>query len=84
MISQALAHYGRIDLLFTVAGVIEVSQFEDLDPEDFRQAMDVMFWGTLYPILAVVPGMRARRHGRIAAITSIGGKVSVAKLPGSM
>ncbi len=80
LVSQAEEHYGRIDLLITVAGLIEVSQAEDLEVDDFREAMDVMFWGTLYPILAVVPGMRARRYGRIAAITSIGGKISVPRL----
>jgi NAD(P)-dependent dehydrogenase (short-subunit alcohol dehydrogenase family) len=80
MVSQVVAHYGRIDLLFTVAGVIEVGQFNDLDLDDFRSAMDVMFWGTLYPIVAVLPGMRARKYGRIAAITSIGGKISVPHL----
>ena len=80
MVAQVLAHYGQIDLLFTVAGVIEVSRFVDLDVEDFRHTMDVMFWGTLHPIMAVLPGMRKRRYGRIATITSIGGKISVPHL----
>jgi short-subunit dehydrogenase len=39
-----------------------------------------MFWGMLYPILAVAPGMMARRQGRIVNITSIGGKVSIPHL----
>ena len=42
--------------------------------------MDVMFWGTVYPTLAVLPQMIRRRQGRIANITSTGGKVSVPHL----
>ena len=42
--------------------------------------MGVMFWGTLYPVLAVLPQMRARRRGRIVNVTSVGGKVAVPHL----
>jgi len=80
MVAEVEAHYGQIDLLVTSAGVIEVGQFSQQDVADFKQAMDIMFWGTLYPILAVLPGMKARRSGRIATITSIGGKISVPHL----
>jgi short-subunit dehydrogenase len=48
--------------------------------EDFETALDVMFWGVLYPTLAVLPQMRARHSGRIVNITSIGGMVSVPHL----
>jgi hypothetical protein len=40
----------------------------------------VMFWGALYPRLAVLPQMRARRSGHVVNITSIGGMVSVPHL----
>ncbi len=38
------------------------------------------FFGTLYPIMAVLPGMRARKTGRIALITSIGGRIATPHL----
>ena len=47
---------------------------------DFQEALDVMFWGIVNPTLAVLPHMLERRGGRIANITSIGGKVSVPHL----
>jgi short-subunit dehydrogenase len=42
--------------------------------------MRVMFWGVVYPTLAVLPRMLERRGGRIVNITSIGGKVAVPHL----
>jgi short-subunit dehydrogenase len=47
---------------------------------DYERAMGVMFWGAVYPTLAVLPSMIERRAGRIINITSIGGKVSVPHL----
>lgn len=77
MVDAARETFGRIDVLICNAGVIQVGQVHSMELEDFRQAMDIMYWGVLYPILAVLPEMRQRRAGRIAVVTSIGGKVSV-------
>jgi short-subunit dehydrogenase len=48
--------------------------------QDYEHAMSVMFWGAVYPTLAVLPQMLARHSGRIVNITSISGKVSVPHL----
>jgi short-subunit dehydrogenase len=47
---------------------------------DFREAMAIDYWGVVYCSLAALPGMRRRRAGTIANITSIGGEVSVPHL----
>ena len=80
LIARATDHFGRIDVLVNNAGIITVGPMEVQTLEDFERAMAVMFWGTLYPTLEVLPQMRARRGGRIVSITSIGGKVSVPHL----
>ena len=80
LIARATEHFGRIDMLINNAGIITVGPIEAQTLEDFERAMAVMFWGTVYPTLGVLPQMRARRTGRIVNITSIGGKVSVPHL----
>jgi short-subunit dehydrogenase len=80
LISSVTRHMGGIDLLVNNAGVISVGPILSQKLEDFQEAMEVMFWGTVHPTLAVLPQMLARGSGKIVNISSIGGKVSVPHL----
>lgn len=80
MVQRATERFGRIDTLVNNAGIIQVGPLASMTISDFERAMDVMFWGALYPTLAVLPQMLDRRRGRIVNITSIGGKVAVPHL----
>jgi NAD(P)-dependent dehydrogenase (short-subunit alcohol dehydrogenase family) len=80
LVSQVIGRLGRIDILVNNAGVIQVGPIRSMTIPDFQAAMDIMFWGTVYPSLAVLPQMQARGQGRIVNITSVGGKVSVPHL----
>ncbi|HEX3035276.1 MAG TPA: SDR family oxidoreductase [Thermodesulfobacteriota bacterium] len=80
LVKETMNHFGRIDILVNNAGIIQVGPVETATLEDFESALDVMFWGVLYPTLAVLPQMLKRKGGRIVNITSIGGKVSVPHL----
>jgi len=80
LIAETTRYYGRIDLLVNNAGLIEVGPAQTMTLTDYERAMGVMFWGAVYPTLAVLPSMIERRAGRIVNITSIGGKVSVPHL----
>jgi len=76
-LQEATRRFGRVDVLVNNAGVIAVGPVENMEVADFEEAMNTMYWGTVYATLAVLPAMLARRSGRIVNITSIGGKVSV-------
>jgi short-subunit dehydrogenase len=80
LIESTQTKHGPIDVLVNNAGTIQVGPADTMTVEDIKQAMDTMFWGTVYPTLKVLPSMRSRDEGRIVNITSIGGKVSVPHL----
>ena len=79
-VGRVLGRFGRVDVLINNAGVIQVGPLENMDVEDFENAMAVHFWGPLYTMLAAVPAMKRQGGGRIVNIASIGGKVAVPHL----
>jgi len=80
LVEAAIRQFGRIDVLVNNAGVIQVGPLQTLTLQDFDSAMEVIFWGTVYTTLAVLPRMLEQGAGRIVNITSVGGKVSVPHL----
>jgi NAD(P)-dependent dehydrogenase (short-subunit alcohol dehydrogenase family) len=80
LVLETTTHLGPIDILVNNAGTIQVGPLESLTLQDFEDAMATIFWGSLHTTLAVLPEMRARRHGRIVNITSIGARVAVPHL----
>jgi short-subunit dehydrogenase len=80
MVQLATGRFGGVDILVNNAGIIEVGPAQAMEVADYEKTMAVIFWGTLYPTLAVLPQMLERRGGRVVNITSIGGKVSVPHL----
>ncbi len=79
-LTAVLSRFGRVDVLINNAGVISVGPVESQTLTDYQEAMGVMYWGVVYPTLSILPHMKARRSGRIANITSFGGKIAVPHL----
>jgi NAD(P)-dependent dehydrogenase (short-subunit alcohol dehydrogenase family) len=77
VVQQAVQRFGGIDVLFNLAGIIQVGPLEAMTREDFSRAMDVHFWGALNTTLEVLPLMRRRGWGRIVNVASLGGKRAV-------
>jgi NAD(P)-dependent dehydrogenase (short-subunit alcohol dehydrogenase family) len=72
--------FGSIDVLINNAGIIQVGPLETMTEDDFDRALAVNLKGPMHAMMAVLPGMRHRKAGRIVNIASIGGKIAVPHL----
>ena len=79
-VETTVARHGAIDILVNNAGIITVGPLEHATLADFEEAMAVHFWGPLHTIQAAVPYMKRQGGGRIANISSVGGKLGVPHL----
>ena len=75
-INAAIARFGTIDVLVNNAGLASVGAVEELEDDALRQLMDVMFFGPIALVQAVLPVMRERRKGSIVQMSSMGGQLS--------
>ena len=74
MVDVAMTHFGRIDILVNVAGVVSTGSAEDLAQTEWQRVLDINLTGTFLCCQAVIPTMRAQQHGRIVNIGSVLGK----------
>jgi 3-oxoacyl-[acyl-carrier protein] reductase len=72
--------FGRIDILVTNAGGPPAGRFDQLSQEQWEEATKLTLFSAVELARAVLPGMKARRWGRILNITSIAVKQPVENL----
>ena len=74
MVQDATDRWGRLDILVNNAwGGGEIGRIEQKTPELMAQGMDVGFYGPLWAMIAALPIMKAKRHGRIVNLCSLNG-----------
>jgi short-subunit dehydrogenase len=76
-IAAAERAQGPCDALVASAGIAIPGYFEALPLDVFERTMAVNYFGALHAVRAIVPGMRARRRGRIVLVGSGAGIVGV-------
>ncbi len=76
LVADVRRDLGPVEVLVTVAGVIQVGPVEAMTEQHFQDAVDTMLWGPVRLARAVLPEMHERGHGRIGTVSSIGGKVA--------
>ncbi|KAF1808476.1 NAD(P)-binding protein [Eremomyces bilateralis CBS 781.70] len=78
IVSACVAAFGpSIDILVNCAGTEMVKEMVDMTPEDFASVFDLNVRGPYFLSKAVIP--RLRKPGRIINISSVGGRLGLAK-----
>ena len=78
-IAETARHYGRLDILINNAGQAAAGTVADLNPEDFRQILDLNVFAPLLAMQAAIPVMREQGGGLIINVSSM---VSKMRIPG--
>lgn len=76
-VAEAVARFGQVDVLVTNAGGPPPGPFESHSSEAWRKAVELNLDSVVNLARAVLPGMKARRWGRIINVTSIAVKQPV-------
>ncbi len=69
-IKESIDKFGSPELLITSAGVANPGHFQALESRVFQEAMNINYFGTLYPVQAASPFMRRAGRGNIVMISS--------------
>lgn len=67
--------FGACDALVNNAGILLRALAEELTPAEWRAQLEVNLTGAFLCARAVIPGMKARRRGRIVNVASISGTI---------
>jgi NAD(P)-dependent dehydrogenase (short-subunit alcohol dehydrogenase family) len=77
LVEKTIKEFGRLDMLINNAGLAASALFEDFpDLELFRLTMGVNFYGAIFCTYYALPHLK-QTHGRIVAISSLGGKAAL-------
>jgi NAD(P)-dependent dehydrogenase (short-subunit alcohol dehydrogenase family) len=73
MADEAIAQWGRIDILVSNAGILRDKSFAKMELADFRLVLDVHLMGAVHCCKALWPAMTRQKYGRIVLTTSSSG-----------
>jgi 3-hydroxybutyrate dehydrogenase len=71
MIARAVAAFGAVDVLVNNAGIQHVSPIDEFPPEKWDAVLAINLSSAFHTIRCALPGMKAKRWGRIVNIASI-------------
>ena len=73
LVGDAVAAWGRVDVIINNAGLMPQSRLDALRVEDWDRMVDVNIKGVLYGIAAVLPHMQRQGSGHVINVSSVAG-----------
>lgn len=73
VVEEAIAAFGRIDVLVNNAGYGQLGAFEEITREDIQRQFETNVAGVFDVTRTVLPSMRRQRDGHVITISSIAG-----------
>lgn len=67
--------FGQVDVLYNNAGVMPISQLEELKVDEWEKMIDTNIKGVLYGIAAALPIMIKQGHGHVITTDSVAGHI---------
>jgi 3-oxoacyl-[acyl-carrier protein] reductase len=80
LVQAAIDAFGRVDILVNNAGVVQRLPLVELTDEDFERVLGVNLSAPFRLTRRLLPGMLARRYGRIVNVSSISGTLGTPRL----
>ena len=80
LVAEAENRLGPLDILVVNTGGPPAGQFADFPEAAWRTAFEALWMSSVGAMYAALPGMRARRWGRIVLVTSVAAREPVANL----
>jgi NADP-dependent 3-hydroxy acid dehydrogenase YdfG len=76
LVKLACERYGKLDVLFSNAGIMPISPLDDLRVEDWEEMIDINIKGVLYGIAAALPVFRKQGFGHFVNTASTAGLIT--------
>jgi 3-oxoacyl-[acyl-carrier protein] reductase len=70
-LSRLESGVGAVDILVNNAGILSNNKSQSTTPEEWRRVLEINLGGMFYMSRAVIPGMKAKRWGRIVNVSSL-------------
>ncbi len=70
LVRETMDLFGKVDILITNAGGPPGGQFEELEDQDWKKALDLTLMSVVRLTKAVIPAMKEQKWGRIIHMTS--------------
>ncbi len=80
MVHHVVQHFGALDVVINVAGIIQAGPLQNMTVGDFERTMQINFWAAFHVNRAARPHLHGERGARIVNIASVGGRIAVPHL----